>query len=841
MKKLKKFLLPILLISVLMLCFILTSCNLKCEHEFGEWTLALDPSCSADGEEQRSCTKCGEIEKQPIPATGHNADGLVCSECGESIISAKSLFPSVDVESISSLGVVVKDLYINTIDEYGENEVSIELAELVIYINEDGELCGYGEGYGIMKDPNFDGPTEIGIYAAIEDETFYVWKKSNVEQYMISSLEALITSNDKVGSAVGMLEGLLPSLEVWINESLVPVFSTVTLPDGMDAPDLSEENIEKALTMILNLFFKVEQTEDGALIVFDTGIIKEVNNALNEKTISELVDLWCGVGTFEQLLKLVPKMLDYTFADLIEFINVNLGVDIPALLSAFDELAAIVTGTEGVTFESLVGIEGDIGAILEDEEMLSMDVRTLLIAYMGLSNAEELDAMVEQIIEMLKTTTAYQLFEVSQSDAELINEVADQIGEMFSYRIQIDKTGKFVRSDLFADLSDEDVLITMVLTPEKLSVNFVDPLGDNNIDLEVIPGYTPNPNAEKLAEIKKAIDETPELNEEVLGYFGLRPIYADDNTTIIGAEEYVGVFDDFTDDDGIIHLVIDVTVIDFSAPTYKSIEPVGCGEKYNYQLNFSAVVESREYFIPPALYEYAVAQCETDISYYVFLWILRNTDTEYVVDATEGYATQSEIYIGLDKATGEFPTYLSHDFVYDDEQSLSDEEVSCGEYYRDVYVCETCGFTQTDVYEKVCGETIVIDSIEYDEITNTHHIECACTCGTFATMINVEFDAGTNVALTNEIGEEFYTLNFDFALNSTGIYEVLFITEEASGYINFYQDSDYVGGAEVYDWESAEFYFVADVPSEIELYLYDYEDFEVFNIYLIFSYQGEIE
>ena len=51
-------------------------------HEFGEWAVTTKPTCTAAGEESRSCS-CGEVETQTIEATGHsdiNNDNI-CDIC----------------------------------------------------------------------------------------------------------------------------------------------------------------------------------------------------------------------------------------------------------------------------------------------------------------------------------------------------------------------------------------------------------------------------------------------------------------------------------------------------------------------------------------------------------------------------------------------------------------------------------------------------------------------------------------------------------------------------------------------------------------------------------------
>ena len=56
-------------------------------HSYGEWTTVTPATCTAAGQKQHTCTVCGHVETQEIPATGHhwvdNGDGThTCPDCG---------------------------------------------------------------------------------------------------------------------------------------------------------------------------------------------------------------------------------------------------------------------------------------------------------------------------------------------------------------------------------------------------------------------------------------------------------------------------------------------------------------------------------------------------------------------------------------------------------------------------------------------------------------------------------------------------------------------------------------------------------------------------------------
>ena len=56
-------------------------------HTYGEWTTVTEATCTTAGKKQHTCTVCGHVETQEIPATGHHwvdkGDGThTCPDCG---------------------------------------------------------------------------------------------------------------------------------------------------------------------------------------------------------------------------------------------------------------------------------------------------------------------------------------------------------------------------------------------------------------------------------------------------------------------------------------------------------------------------------------------------------------------------------------------------------------------------------------------------------------------------------------------------------------------------------------------------------------------------------------
>ena len=777
MKTLKKILIPLFLVATLLLTMALASCKKECEHEF-EW-LTVPPTCTEEGVQLGTCTKCGETEKTTSAPLGHTGDGLICEVCGDPAISLTSLFPEISDET-SSLGVVVKDVRITNLD----SQFAIELAELVVYSTEDG-IGGYVDGEATMTTAGGWIGT-MSVYGFIEGENLYLYIHNDLQSdmpdtYSVYPLAAILESNPQISQALAMAEMMLPTIETWLNESFLPCFGELNLPEDTVAPELTEENAIKAATAILNLFFKVETTDAGYTVILDLSIFENAHNALNKKTVAEVVDLIGGTGTFENLEKLIPTMLDYTVADLVEFVSVNLGVDITKLLASLDELAVELTGSPEATIEMLLGIEGldDIQALLNNEEFLATNIRDFLMMAFEVEDAATLDAQIAEIVNVLKTATPYQLIGVDEEAVAEIGAGIDMLVGMISYEITVGKDGKFVSSELALTIEEAGLYVTATLTPEKLSAALTDGVeGGNKIVIEVIPGYKPTPNSEKEAAIKAALATAPEITEEALAsvsdYYAFAPIY--DGEELVGAiilEDYsIG-----TDDDG--NKLIYVNTAEFYFDNLLTELSPGCSGKIEVSFgSFYTSFSVRAYTVNSDIGEDEEA----------FVIELFESSYDYVIH--EEYSNSYSFSVCYDTVSGEYVEHAYHLYEIDIEKSVFAE--SCGEVGKYVYVCDECGEVAEESYTIPHGENSSTKSYTYDEETATYVCTLTCECGEVFSVMTVHIDG--DIALTYRETENTSpdAVELSFVLPTAGTYTVLMYSTTNDGYAHIYSKGAYV-------------------------------------------------
>ncbi|MBQ6152027.1 MAG: leucine-rich repeat protein [Mogibacterium sp.] len=95
--------------------------KIQCSHEWGDWIVTKEVSCTEDGSRYRICSKCGETENEVIPSEGHKVvvtegheatctesgltDGEKCSVCGE-IFTEQTEIPALGHNNWSEWEVV---------------------------------------------------------------------------------------------------------------------------------------------------------------------------------------------------------------------------------------------------------------------------------------------------------------------------------------------------------------------------------------------------------------------------------------------------------------------------------------------------------------------------------------------------------------------------------------------------------------------------------------------------------------------------------------------------------------------------------------------------------------
>lgn len=750
MKSIRRFSLALLLIAVFALSFVLASCGeTACEHEWGEWTVVGEAACTSGGERTRVCTKCGEDESEPISATGHT-EGVICELCGEKAVALGALAPAYDLSE--GFGITIENI---TVEGEGGDLAGIELAELVLYRDENNSTVGYGRGTVALDSTSYKTETERAFELIVKDGVVYTYTSGIDEVYNTLevtsrgsfSYAALIEAVDEIQTAEMMLDYYLPLVEGWLVDSFLPAFGAPDIDLDLGA-ELGAVISEANAYSIVNKLFTLGESTDGKTLTLDLSVLTELHNTLSSKKVAELVDLCAGVGTFASIREALPLIKGLSVRMLKDMITVNLGVDLDALLDSLDELVCIIYGDEGVTLEMLLELDTDIGDILEDEDFLALSVKDALMYALELETEAELDAVIANLLTSLETKTFYSLAGLTDDDVAAIGAAIEGISDAVSYVISVDAEGNFAGASLTVTIPDDGIVSVDILT-DKIEVS----ISSDEVDasLSVIPGLELRAPEGALAAIEEKLAEAPDaFDEDYCESMGWIPLY-DGEDNLIGA---IAGFRLGTVENGEVE--VDLTVVYLEDVIGKTVTE-GCGNLVDFEVIYLGAYYERVYECDLAEDELAEMTDGQIITYlfesgayvdgsseYVVMgyYGIVNTETGELIYGVDdgGHAWQEDEENSLpesdDMACGDIfyeafvclgcgETYIEYDYVghdYEYDVDASVVGVSCGDYYSDVYACTVCG----DSF--VGGEGYLGHTYRYDEENSIVGINCGDYC-----------------------------------------------------------------------------------------------------------------
>lgn len=126
-------------------------------HSYGDWVEEYAPTCTEMGLQTRTCSRCGAVGERDIPALGHNFVNMTCTRCGASQMSDKLEFTRNADGSYTVAGIgteTEKEIYIpNT---YHGSPVTA-IADRAFYGNDDITGVYFNGGVVTIGDEAFYG------------------------------------------------------------------------------------------------------------------------------------------------------------------------------------------------------------------------------------------------------------------------------------------------------------------------------------------------------------------------------------------------------------------------------------------------------------------------------------------------------------------------------------------------------------------------------------------------------------------------------------------------------------------------------------------------------------
>ncbi|MDE5548013.1 MAG: hypothetical protein K2J30_03350, partial [Clostridia bacterium] len=97
-------------------------------HVWGEWTVTREPSATAAGEKQRTCTACGEKETRPVAALGEDKEAEAFRTAVAALDDAngaKELLAAIKT-ALTAYGKISQEGKASVAEEYAKVESAIE-------------------------------------------------------------------------------------------------------------------------------------------------------------------------------------------------------------------------------------------------------------------------------------------------------------------------------------------------------------------------------------------------------------------------------------------------------------------------------------------------------------------------------------------------------------------------------------------------------------------------------------------------------------------------------------------------------------------------------------------
>ena len=471
---------------------------------------SVDATCISPAYTVYRCQKCKHEHYEPVgDPIEHSFSGGVCTYCGK---SSNSFYLTL-LESLGNVDSFVIKLNNFTytaeerdsVDLPWETEGSIKtvnIAELMLSFDGEGNITGAAQIDVVV----FNGPIEgeeanISIRAIIENGYAYVYITNDydaTEEYSVRmEVDAFIAMYLDEAMNVGE-EELELILDVY-EQDILPVLELLV--------DANEADIEHTLESLVNILFSYEIIDGKYEYVLDFAKLDALNENLYTLPVSELIDLYFGEGTFDDIYLTVIEILETKVSDIPAYVS-EYGVDEETLIAAVNSVCKNLYGAPE---------DFDFKAAIEDEEVKDMLIGALLM------DGEYDDDEIHELANTLRANTFYSLA-YGETEAEevyqTLGEAIDMLADGLSFGFSTDMSGNVLSYSFTADEFDVE------------SNNYYRVIFD--VDLSVIFGGSIDVNwGEIIPELDGMEDAIPETEDDS---------YADKSITdyVSGEMEYNG-------------------------------------------------------------------------------------------------------------------------------------------------------------------------------------------------------------------------------------------------------------------------------------------------------------
>lgn len=822
----KKLLLLLALILCFSMIFVLASCGED------DKTTNNSPNSSIDGGSNNGGSNGGSnsggSNNGGNDNEGNNGGNNGGSNSGTSSLGTPVSIPDLDysfninIENVNSVAFKVTDAKLtldNTVvgegnDYFTKDEYtvySVTVGEGYIGLDDNGKLVGYGKGVLNSKgvhtgvDQNFNCGFYIenndvyfdfggGVTGEYTEKVPYQAFKVSVDD--ITELVEMESDLSEMEGQMEQIEALLPEVEAWVTDVLIPILENVNL-DGAD--ELSENIINKLIAAYKN--------DDGSYtFAYNYNFIKEIAEASEKESISELIDLIIDDGFFDEIEDLIADEAIYelTVVDVINYLESERGIDFKATIDAVDALAAIYTGDSSMTLVKLLNAYADTDFpddfdfydFALNNEYSNMTVMDAIMQMIGEGASEnEVKTQIAGYVALCKSKTIfdfimpetdsepYEYNEKAPTPSEIIDYMISYIDNIMAlppYSITFSSTGEFEYLTINSSMAEalyakggigpefERIANAQIVIDKNLNVTIT--AESDKIDVsgkvEFIPGESVSPNTAYASQIKSKLEGIHILtHEEILNILGADNDY-------VYYDSYEGCYYAF---DSMYYSSYDYNVYCYVTKIYPGavgVAIIDCCNASIYQNLYAGETDQAKYYV----------------GYY-------ETSTEALANVTYSdmlsYAEFGGIFIDSidflyeNDVASNVPYNAYYNYMHDYERTSSETtDLTCGDIYYNEYRCINCGETYRS-YNTVEHNYGVYYTTSAANGSTSATFTSAYGCVICGNKPNYETDSynGYTVTVNSE-------LPFN-KFNANGVAFSVTITEETAGEYVFYSDNYY--------------------------------------------------
>ena len=380
-------------------------CGAGCEHNFEEVEV-VDPTCTEQGYTVKKCSKCKIEEKVNYTnALGHKPgkDGK-CSVCGAEVPVAADPMKNFILSYLNAeVTVVIKNADFDIPVDYNEStKGKIEFAELIVSLDENGELVIYGKANVIIN-----ATEEITLAnnatVIVKGGYAYVQLDSDLNRMGSTNGAQYIVVGDNKGYVKCPVEEMFGDSEQGkqfaILAELLRIYKDKVTPLIAAAAEIDDGVIRKLFDKIVEDTFDITETANGyeALLSFEK--LSALNHKLATKCMYELVDETFGSGSFDSVSQFMSGALDKTLGELYKDLK-DKAIDVDGMFDVIDELYLLFNGEveEGAFMPS------DIIAMAKSDKYSSEKVGKLLVDSMAGNTGEMTEEDLAEHIRQIRNS-----------------------------------------------------------------------------------------------------------------------------------------------------------------------------------------------------------------------------------------------------------------------------------------------------------------------------------------------------------------------------------------------------------------------------------------------------